>query len=98
MEPVTGKGHFSETVLSWQSVYDHYRKWCVSRAWKDCWTEIDEIKNIGNPSLPDKKWMDSSMMMNTHFYKDGWDNDINTPYNWSMPTDSVSGYHIYGVW
>lgn len=31
---------FGEKVLSWQSVYYHFRKWSVSGAWKDCWVEI----------------------------------------------------------
>src|SRR5680860_1489500 len=26
--------------LSWQSVSHHYRKWCLSGTWKDCWTEF----------------------------------------------------------
>lgn len=28
---------FSDKVLCWQSVYYHYRKWCLSGAWKHCW-------------------------------------------------------------
>lgn len=31
---------FSKVVLSWQSVYHHYRKWCLSGTWKDCWTDF----------------------------------------------------------
>ena len=34
------KALFSEVCLSWQSVYHHYRKWCLSGAWKDCWTKF----------------------------------------------------------
>ena len=29
---------FSQKVLSWQSVYHHYRKWSLSGTWLDCWT------------------------------------------------------------
>ncbi|MCR9228539.1 MAG: transposase [Flavobacteriaceae bacterium] len=28
---------FSQKVLSWQSVYYHYRKWCRSGTFLDCW-------------------------------------------------------------
>lgn len=31
------KALFSERALCWQSVYYHYRKWCLSGAWKECW-------------------------------------------------------------
>src|SRR6056297_656558 len=31
---------FSQKVLSWQSVYHHYRKWCRSGTFLDCWTGI----------------------------------------------------------
>lgn len=31
---------FSEVSLGWQSVYHHYRKWCLSGAWKDCWIKF----------------------------------------------------------
>lgn len=31
---------FEEKQLSWESVYYHYRKWCVNVAWKACWIGI----------------------------------------------------------
>ena len=31
---------FSVTVLSWQSVYHHYRKWCKTGFWKHCWIQL----------------------------------------------------------
>lgn len=31
---------FGERVLSWQSVYYHYRKWCLDGTFMDCWTGI----------------------------------------------------------
>ena len=31
---------FGEVVLSWQSVYHHYRKWCLSGVWKGCWIKF----------------------------------------------------------
>lgn len=34
------KALFSDKVLCWQSVYYHYRKWCLSETWKDCWIQF----------------------------------------------------------
>lgn len=34
------KALFSGVAPGWQSVYYHYRKWCLSGAWKDCWTKF----------------------------------------------------------
>ena len=31
---------FSDKVLCWQSVYYHYRKWCLSGTWRDCWIKF----------------------------------------------------------
>ncbi len=31
---------FSDKALCWQSVYYHYRKWCLSGTWKDCWIKF----------------------------------------------------------
>lgn len=31
---------FSDKVLSWQSVYYHYRKWCLSGTWRNCWIKF----------------------------------------------------------
>lgn len=34
------KALFEDKILSWQSVYHHYRKWCKSGAWKSCWIQL----------------------------------------------------------
>lgn len=34
------KALFSDFILSWQSVYYHYRKWCKTDVWKQSWTKI----------------------------------------------------------
>lgn len=34
------KALFEDQVLSWQSVYYHYRKWCVTEALENCWIEF----------------------------------------------------------
>lgn len=31
---------FEEKALSWESVYYHYRKWCVNGVWKACWIGV----------------------------------------------------------
>lgn len=31
---------FKEKTLSWESVYYHYRKWCVTGVWKTCWIAV----------------------------------------------------------
>lgn len=36
------KALFSDKVLSWQSVYYHYRKWCLSETWKNFWIKFLE--------------------------------------------------------
>lgn len=34
------KALFTKKMLSWQSVYHHYRKWCLSGFWQDCWSKL----------------------------------------------------------
>jgi len=34
------KALFEKRILSWQSVYYHYRKWCLSSVWEGCWIEL----------------------------------------------------------
>lgn len=34
------KALFWQVCLSWQSVYHHYRKWCLWGTWKDCWIKL----------------------------------------------------------
>jgi len=62
------------------------------------YSEIDVIENIGEVTEPNSVWVNDTMMMNTHFYKEGWDKDRKTPFNWKMPSPSSAAYHIYGVW
>ena len=31
---------FSKTVLSWQSVFHHFRKWCKKGDWQECWIQL----------------------------------------------------------
>lgn len=34
------KSLFGDQVLSYQSVFYHYRKWCISNVWEDCWIQL----------------------------------------------------------
>ncbi|MGD0537320.1 MAG: hypothetical protein ABSC03_06700 [Verrucomicrobiota bacterium] len=59
-------------------------------------TEIDVIENFGWPiNRPGDL---QQMLMNTHYFPNGWNYDANTPTQWTMPTRGGDEYHIYGVW
>ncbi|AZA50660.1 transposase [Chryseobacterium carnipullorum] len=34
------KSLFEDKVLSYQSVFYHYRKWFISNVWEDCWIQL----------------------------------------------------------
>lgn len=34
------KALFEGEVLSWQTVYYHYRKWCLDASWEQCWIKL----------------------------------------------------------
>jgi len=34
------KALFEDDKLSWQSIYYHYRKWCLNDSWKTCWIKL----------------------------------------------------------
>ena len=59
-------------------------------------TEIDVAEQFGvSFKNPDAKML---MLMNTHFFPQGWDTDKATPQRWQMPTTSGDTFHVYGVW
>jgi hypothetical protein len=59
-------------------------------------SEIDVVEELGasieNPAN------DKRMLMNTHFFSGGWNNDKATPKSWQMPTGSADTFHVYGAW
>lgn len=59
-------------------------------------SEIDVVEQLGAPLKEPAR--DRLMLMNTHYYRDGWDKDIATPKVWEMPSGSADEYHTYGVW
>ncbi len=62
------------------------------------YSEIDVIENMGDASLSSSNWIEDRMFYNTHYYPDGWSNDIAVGGNWQMPYRSSSDFHTYGVW
>lgn len=60
------------------------------------YSEIDVVEQIGDPlDHPQNK---NQMLMNTHYYPDGWENDRKTPRRWEMPYAAAEDFHVYGVW
>jgi beta-glucanase (GH16 family) len=60
------------------------------------YSEIDVVEQLGAPATYPSR--SKFMLMNTHFFKDGWDMDRKTPKFWSMPSGSADDFHVYGVW
>lgn len=91
-EPICGPGYYEARIkasaLSMTSSF-----W-----FQGAYSEIDVIENTGSPSNPDVDWMDRTMMMNTHYYPDGWDKDIKTPEKWEMPELARDAFQVFGVW
>lgn len=61
-------------------------------------TEIDVIENIGRPTSKKSRWIEDTMMMNTHYFQGGWKKDRKTPKQWKMPARASACFHTYGVW
>jgi hypothetical protein len=60
------------------------------------YSEIDVVEEIGKPvRRPEEAKL---MMMNTHYFPNGWATDKSTQTWKPMPTGSADNYHVYGVW
>lgn len=60
------------------------------------YSEIDVVEQLGAPvNHPEKQFL---MLMNTHYFPTGWDNDTATPREWRMPRGAADTFHVYGVW
>lgn len=60
------------------------------------YSEIDVVEQLGaSVTHPESG---RNMAMNTHYFRDGWNNDRATPTGWKMPTGAAEEFHIYGVW
>jgi hypothetical protein len=60
------------------------------------YSEIDVVEQLGAPK--DEPYRSTLMLMNTHYYPDGWELDKRTPVSHSMDTAAADDYHVYGVW
>jgi hypothetical protein len=60
------------------------------------YSEIDVVEQLGEPIV--NPWKRGYMLANTHYFKDGWENDRKTPVKWEMPAASAEKYHVYGLW
>ena len=88
--PVAGPGYYEARVkasaLSMTSSF-----WLQGK-----YSEIDVVEEIGRSlKNPDNGML---MLMNTHYFAGGWDQDKTTPTRWRMPSGAADGYHVYGVW
>ena len=89
-EPLAGFGYYEARLkasdLSMTSSF-----WLQGK-----FSEIDVVEQVGRSAKnPDK---DRQMLMNTHFFRDGWEHDQATPRRWTMPSGASQDYHVYGVW
>ncbi|WP_158966308.1 family 16 glycosylhydrolase [Paraglaciecola sp. L3A3] len=62
------------------------------------YSEIDVIENIGRPSNEESRGIESTMKINTHYYPDGWDKDIDSPIDVELGLKTREGFHNFGVW
>ncbi len=88
--PIAGPGYYEARVqassLSMTSSF-----WLQGK-----YSEIDVVEQLGGSlKNPDS---DLWMLMNTHYFADGWEQDRATPTRWRMPYGAAEGYHVYGVW
>ena len=60
------------------------------------YSEIDVVEQLGAPKdHPDRS---NHMLMNTHYYPDGWESDKKTPVTRYMDTGAANEFHVYGLW
>jgi beta-glucanase (GH16 family) len=60
------------------------------------YSEIDVVEQVGHSAKNPGKG--KLMLMNTHYFRDGWKGDRATPKEWTMPAGAAEAYHVYGVW
>ena len=60
------------------------------------YSEIDVVEQVGASAK--HPGLDQFMLMNSHFFSGGWNNDKATPNRWQMATGTADDFHIYGVW
>ena len=88
--PIAGPGYYEARVkashLPMTSSF-----WLQGR-----FSEIDVVEQIGASTVNPAQG--GFMLMNTHYFADGWAHDKATPQRWRMATGAADAYHVYGVW
>ncbi|GEM_PF-5789526 len=63
------------------------------------YSEIDVIENFGAPTAPAFAGHETHMKTNLHYYKDGWENDVSTPWEGDILEPACNEtFFTYGVW
>lgn len=60
------------------------------------YSEIDVIENLGASAKYPESGM--KMLMNTHYFSKGWENDKNTSKEWKLTEHTSDNFQVYGVW
>ena len=60
------------------------------------YSEIDVVEQLGAPK--DQPGRSKYMLMNTHYYPDGWESDKKTPVTRYMDSGAGDEFHVYGIW
>jgi len=60
------------------------------------YSEIDVVEQFGAPKLNANKRL--RMLINTHFYPNGWETDRKTPREIPVEPGAADDFHVYGVW
>ncbi|TFG73436.1 MAG: glycosyl hydrolase family protein [Anaerolineales bacterium] len=89
-EPTAFYGYY-ETRMKASQLSMTSSFWCQGK-----YSEIDVVEQLGAPK--DQPSRSTSMLMNTHYYPDGWESDKKTPVTSRMDTGAADSFHIYGVW
>ncbi len=88
------KGYYSEAKIKCSKLSMTTSFWFQGR-----YSEIDVIENFGAPSAPKYRNHNKNMKTNTHYFKNGWDNDEETPWEMGGVSPAVGdAFHTYGVW
>jgi len=89
------KGMYSEVRTKAANLSGTSSFWMQGR-----YSEIDVIENYGNVTNDRWRHLDTSMESNTHYFRDGWNNDKTTHKNWRNPNNmrNADNFYTYGVW
>lgn len=88
------KGFYSEARIKCSSLSMTGAYWFQGN-----YSEIDVIENFGAPSNPSYADHDHHMKTNLHYFANGWNNDITSPWEANILSPACDdAYFTYGVW